>query len=215
MLVHGHLDSWGEGIGDNATGDATLLELARALHENRQNLARSVRIAWWSGHSHGRYAGQHLVRGHLRPRSDRALRRAGELRLPRLPLGDRVSQPLLYAGPRRVHAGGDPRCDGPPGGGRAAAARGRLLLQQPRHLRHLDALLDHAAVAWRTSTATTPSAAAAAISPGTPWTTRWKSPTARTWSEILKSMAGSSGGWRMPRSSRSISRRRARTSRRA
>lgn len=57
VLVHGHLDSWGEGIGDNATGDATLLELARALHENRQNLARSVRIAWWSGHSHGRYAG--------------------------------------------------------------------------------------------------------------------------------------------------------------
>ena len=57
VLVHGHLDSWGEGIGDNATGDATLLELARALQENRQNLARSVRIAWWSGHSHGRYAG--------------------------------------------------------------------------------------------------------------------------------------------------------------
>ncbi len=57
VLVHGHLDSWGEGIGDNATGDATLLELARALHENRRNLARSVRVAWWSGHSHGRYAG--------------------------------------------------------------------------------------------------------------------------------------------------------------
>ncbi|MGI8689372.1 MAG: M28 family peptidase, partial [Thermomicrobiales bacterium] len=29
VLVHGHLDSWGEGIGDNATGDAALLELAR------------------------------------------------------------------------------------------------------------------------------------------------------------------------------------------
>jgi N-acetylated-alpha-linked acidic dipeptidase len=57
VLVHGHLDSWGEGIGDNATGDATLLELARALHENRHTLARSVRVAWWSGHSHGRYAG--------------------------------------------------------------------------------------------------------------------------------------------------------------
>lgn len=57
VLVHGHLDSWGEGIGDNATGDATLLELARALHANRHNLARSVRVAWWSGHSHGRYAG--------------------------------------------------------------------------------------------------------------------------------------------------------------
>ena len=57
VLVHGHLDSWGEGIGDNATGDATLLELARVLHAHRGQLARSVRIAWWSGHSHGRYAG--------------------------------------------------------------------------------------------------------------------------------------------------------------
>jgi len=57
VLVHGHLDSWGEGIGDNAVGDATLLELARALQANRDTLARSVRIAWWSGHSHGRYAG--------------------------------------------------------------------------------------------------------------------------------------------------------------
>lgn len=57
VLVHGHLDSWGEGIGDNAVGDATLLELARALHASRDKLARSVRIAWWSGHSHGRYAG--------------------------------------------------------------------------------------------------------------------------------------------------------------
>jgi len=57
VLVHGHLDSWGEGIGDNATGDATLLELARALQANSGKFARSVRIAWWSGHSHGRYAG--------------------------------------------------------------------------------------------------------------------------------------------------------------
>lgn len=57
VLVHGHLDSWGEGIGDNATGDATLLELARSLHASRTALARTVRVAWWSGHSHGRYAG--------------------------------------------------------------------------------------------------------------------------------------------------------------
>ena len=57
VLVHGHLDSWHVGIGDNATGDATLLELARVFGANRDDLARSVRIAWWSGHSHGRYAG--------------------------------------------------------------------------------------------------------------------------------------------------------------
>ena len=57
VLLHGHIDSWHQGIGDNATGDATLLEVARVLVQHRQHLRRSVRIAWWSGHSHGRYAG--------------------------------------------------------------------------------------------------------------------------------------------------------------
>ncbi len=57
VLFHGHLDSWHIGIGDNATGDATLLEMARVFHKHRDQLARTIRIAWWSGHSHGRYAG--------------------------------------------------------------------------------------------------------------------------------------------------------------
>jgi N-acetylated-alpha-linked acidic dipeptidase len=57
VLVHGHLDSWHVGIGDNATGDATMLELARVLNEHRDSLPRTVRVAWWSGHSQGRYAG--------------------------------------------------------------------------------------------------------------------------------------------------------------
>lgn len=57
LLVHGHYDSWYEGIGDNATGDAALLELARVLWSMRDRLKRSVRIAWWPGHSTGRYAG--------------------------------------------------------------------------------------------------------------------------------------------------------------
>jgi hypothetical protein len=56
-LLHGHIDSWHEGVGDNATGDATMLELARVFWQRRDRLARSLRIAWWSGHSHGRYAG--------------------------------------------------------------------------------------------------------------------------------------------------------------
>lgn len=57
VLVHGHLDSWDVGVGDNATGDATLLELARILWKHRAGLRRSVRIAWWPGHSTGRYGG--------------------------------------------------------------------------------------------------------------------------------------------------------------
>lgn len=57
VLLHGHLDSWFEGIGDNAVGDAAMLELARAFWERRDRLKRGLKIAWWSGHSHGRYAG--------------------------------------------------------------------------------------------------------------------------------------------------------------
>ena len=57
VLVHGHYDSWYVGIGDNATGDAALLELARVLHGLAGHLRRTVRIAWWPGHSTGRYAG--------------------------------------------------------------------------------------------------------------------------------------------------------------
>ena len=57
VLLHGHYDSWDVGVGDNATGDATLLEIARILWSRRAQLQRNVRIAWWPGHSTGRYAG--------------------------------------------------------------------------------------------------------------------------------------------------------------
>lgn len=56
MLVHGHMDSWYVGTTDNCTGNAALLELARLLWEHRSELKRSVRVAWWSGHSTGRYS---------------------------------------------------------------------------------------------------------------------------------------------------------------
>lgn len=57
VLLHGHYDSWDVGVGDNATGDATMLEIARVLWANKGDLKRTVRIVWWPGHSTGRYAG--------------------------------------------------------------------------------------------------------------------------------------------------------------
>lgn len=57
VLLHGHYDSWAVGIADNATGDAGLLELARVFEEHADGLDRDLRIAWWPGHSTGRYAG--------------------------------------------------------------------------------------------------------------------------------------------------------------
>ncbi len=57
VLVHGHYDSWDIGIGDNAVGDATLLELARIFHEQSEGMRRSLRVAWWPAHSTGRYGG--------------------------------------------------------------------------------------------------------------------------------------------------------------
>ncbi|NKB86769.1 MAG: M28 family peptidase [Acidobacteria bacterium] len=57
VLLHGHYDSWHEGIGDNAVGDAALLEVARVLGGVRDRLHRGVRVAWWPAHSTGRYGG--------------------------------------------------------------------------------------------------------------------------------------------------------------
>lgn len=57
VLLHGHIDSWHVGVGDNATGDAGLLEAARVLDAHSEHLARDLRVAWWPGHSTGRYAG--------------------------------------------------------------------------------------------------------------------------------------------------------------
>jgi hypothetical protein len=56
VLFSGHVDSWHLGVMDNGTANATQLEVARLLAERRNELRRGVRLAFWSGHSHGRYA---------------------------------------------------------------------------------------------------------------------------------------------------------------
>jgi hypothetical protein len=57
VFLHGHYDSWQVGVGDNGTGNACLLEVARLLWQVRSTLRRSVRLAWWPAHSTGRYGG--------------------------------------------------------------------------------------------------------------------------------------------------------------
>ena len=56
VLFSGHVDSWHLGVMDNGTANATQLEVARLLAERKDELRRGVRLAFWSGHSHGRYA---------------------------------------------------------------------------------------------------------------------------------------------------------------
>jgi hypothetical protein len=57
VLFSGHVDSWHCGAMDNGTANATMLEVARLLARRRDGLRRGIRFAFWSGHSHGRYAG--------------------------------------------------------------------------------------------------------------------------------------------------------------
>ncbi|MDQ0160454.1 M28 family metallopeptidase [Alkalibacillus salilacus] len=57
VLYSGHVDSWHYGAMDNGTANATMLEVARIVNNHRNQLNRNLRLAFWSGHSHGRYAG--------------------------------------------------------------------------------------------------------------------------------------------------------------
>jgi hypothetical protein len=57
VLFSGHLDSWHLGAMDNGTANAVMLEVARLMAGERANLKRGLRLAFWSGHSHGRYSG--------------------------------------------------------------------------------------------------------------------------------------------------------------
>lgn len=57
VMFSGHVDSWHYGAMDNASANATMMETARVLAGHRDDLRRGVRFAFWSGHSHARYAG--------------------------------------------------------------------------------------------------------------------------------------------------------------
>jgi hypothetical protein len=56
VLFSGHLDGWHLGAMDNGSANATTLEVARVLAGRRPAWRRGLRVAMWSGHSHGRYS---------------------------------------------------------------------------------------------------------------------------------------------------------------
>lgn len=55
MVVGNHVDSWFEGVTDNATAMAATLELARLFADREPR--RGIVFGFWSAHSTGRYAG--------------------------------------------------------------------------------------------------------------------------------------------------------------
>jgi hypothetical protein len=57
VLFSGHVDAWHLGAMDNGAANATMLEVATVLAGCRPRLRRDLRVLFWSGHSHGRYAG--------------------------------------------------------------------------------------------------------------------------------------------------------------
>jgi hypothetical protein len=57
VLAGGHLDAWHHGGTDNAGANVAMLEVARAFYRHRGQLNRGLVLAWWPGHSNGRYAG--------------------------------------------------------------------------------------------------------------------------------------------------------------
>ncbi|MDR7556285.1 MAG: M28 family peptidase [Armatimonadota bacterium] len=63
VLLSSHLDSWHYGAMDNGAANATVLEAIRVLVRGPRR--RGLRVAFWSGHSHGRFAGSAWYADHF------------------------------------------------------------------------------------------------------------------------------------------------------
>jgi hypothetical protein len=56
IFFTGHHDAWYEGVMDNGGANATMMEVARLCATRRHRWKRGLRLAFWSGHSQGRYS---------------------------------------------------------------------------------------------------------------------------------------------------------------
>jgi len=56
VLLSGHHDTWYEGVMDNGSANIGMVETARICAAHRDAWRRSLRVCFWSGHSHGRYS---------------------------------------------------------------------------------------------------------------------------------------------------------------
>jgi N-acetylated-alpha-linked acidic dipeptidase len=56
VFYTGHHDTWYYGVMDNGGANATMMEVARLCALRRDAWKRSLRVVFWSGHSHGRYS---------------------------------------------------------------------------------------------------------------------------------------------------------------
>ena len=64
LLFSCHLDSWDYGAMDNGAANATAIEVARVLASKREYWQRGLRLAFWAGHSHGKFAGSSWYADH-------------------------------------------------------------------------------------------------------------------------------------------------------
>lgn len=57
VMFSGHVDSWHSGAMDNASTNATMMEVCRIAQEHKDKLVNNLRVVFFSGHSQGRYSG--------------------------------------------------------------------------------------------------------------------------------------------------------------
>ncbi|MFW9777526.1 MAG: M28 family peptidase [Candidatus Heimdallarchaeota archaeon] len=74
LVVGAHLEAWGGTVTDNSTGNAIVMEIARALSDTRDKINREVIMSFWDGHEIGEAAGSGWFVDHYWPElSDRGL----------------------------------------------------------------------------------------------------------------------------------------------